>query len=405
MVRLKGFAELMPIDEARSKFYSALQLEKLDAVYVPTEEALGLVTAKPVIAERDSPPFDRSAVDGYALRAKDTFGASQHSPETLRLVREDDVRSGELREIWTGESMPKGADAVIMLEQAEKIGEKVQVFSSLPTGANVSRKAEDIEEGEVVVEEGERLKPQHLGLLASIGIEKIAVTGRPRVALAATGSELVPFGGKFEPHRIIEVNSLILSGMCSELGAEAFSLGIAEDDESEIEMKIREGLARADLVITTGGTSVGLHDLVPKVLEHIEPRCVIVHGVCMRPGMPTALAVIDNKPVIVLSGNPVAAMIGFEVFVRPLIGHLLGAKDTSRIKIRVRLTRRVAGALGRRVFLRVRIFEKDGRYLAEPVRAKGSGIITTVSRADGYVIIPEDREGLRDNEVVDAHLF
>jgi len=208
-----------------------------------------------------------------------------------------------------------------------------------------------------------------------------------------------------EPNQIIEVNSIILSGMCTELGAEAFSLGIATDDENEIKEKICEGLAKADIVITTGGTSVGIHDVVPKVIEQIERHSVVAHGIAMRPSMPTALAVVHGKPVIILSGNPVAAVVGFEVFARPLIQKLLGIRNDTRVKLKAKLTRRVAGVLGRRVFLRVKVVEKDGEFLAEPIRVKGSSIITTMTKANGYVVIPEDREGLRENEIVTVHLF
>jgi molybdopterin molybdotransferase len=197
----------------------------------------------------------------------------------------------------------------------------------------------------------------------------------------------------------------MLSEMCGELGAEAFSLGISKDSMKEIESNIKEGLKKADLIITTGGTSVGLHDLIPEVIKKITPHGMVVHGIAMRPGMPTALAVLEKKPVIVCSGNPVAAMIGFEVFVRPLIQKMLGVKNEERHRLRARLTRRVAGVLGRAVFLRVKVVKKKGEFWAEPIRVKGSGIITTVTRANGYVKIPMDREGLGEKELVEAHLF
>jgi len=189
------------------------------------------------------------------------------------------------------------------------------------------------------------------------------------------------------------------------LGAEPLDLGIAKDNLEEIGAKIRGGLKIADVVITTGGTSVGHLDLVPTVVNQIGAPGVIIHGIAMRPGMPTALAILRGKPVFILSGNPVAAMIGFEVFVRPLLLKLLGVDSEPRPMLKARLTRRVASALGRRVFLRVNVFVRDGEFFAEPVRIKGSGTFSTMTKANGYVIIPENREGLEENEPVIVHLF
>lgn len=405
MARLKGFKKLTSINEALSRFLDRLQPRKLATVQISLKEALGRVTAKNINAIKDLPPYHRSAVDGYALRAIDTVGASPYQPKDLRLVNKELGGERELREIWTGNPLPKGADSVVMLEHTERIGNRIQILVSLTPGANVSRKGEDVKKGDVVVKAGLRLRPHHLGLLAALENREVKVVRKPKVALLATGSELAPLGAPLKPNQIVEVNSIILSELCSELGAESFSLGIARDDEDEIRVRICEGLAEADLIITTGGTSVGVHDLVPRVIEQIEPHALVAHGIAMRPGMPTALAVVKRKPVLVLSGNPVAASVGFEVFARPTILRFLGIKEEGRARLKAKLTRRVAGVLGRRVILRVRVVEKDGDFLAEPIRIKGSSIITTMTKANGYVIIPEDREGLRENEVVMVHLF
>lgn len=406
MKRLKGFQELASLDEALEDFSKRLRLKKLSTVIIPLEESLGRVIGNPIIAEADLPPFDRSAVDGYALRAEDTARASQFQPTTLRLVKKQTVGDGEMREIWTGNALPKGADAVAMLEHAKRRDGDVEISVSLTPGANVSKKGEDVKKGEVMLDEGVRIRPHHLGLLAAFEKTEVEVVRKPKIAIVSTGNELVGLGER--PRRIseiVETNSIILSGMCAELGAEAFSLGIAKDDKNDIKERIIQGLEEADILITTGGTSVGVHDLVPEVVEQIEPNGVVVHGIAIRPGMPTGLAVLRNKPVAILSGNPVAAAIGFEIFVRPLIQKLLGIVNETRIKLEARLTRRIAGALGRRVFLRVRVVEREGEIVAQPVRAKGSGIITTMTKANGYVVIPEDREGLTENETVTVHLF
>lgn len=405
MTRLKGFRRLTNIDEALSLLLKKLEPKRLECEQILLHRALGRVAAEDIQAKNDLPPFDRSAVDGYAVKARDTFGASQFNSKILRLTENKEVREGEARQIWTGTPLPWGADAVIMLEYTKKIDEKIEVGVSVTPGGNVSKKGEDVQRGEVGIKAGTRLKPHHLGLLAALGTTRVNVTKKPTVAILSTGNELVESGRKPRPTQIVETNRLILSTMCQELGVDSLDLGIAKDDLNEISSKIREGLEQADVVITTGGTSVGYPDLVPIAVNQIGAPGVIVHGLAIRPGMPTALANLQGKPVFILSGNPVAAMVGFEVFARPLLLKLLGVEREPRPKLKARLTRKVASALGRRVFLRVRVFERDGEFLAEPIRIKGAGVLSTMTKANGYVEIPENREGLEDGESVVVQLF
>ncbi|KPV62239.1 MAG: molybdopterin biosynthesis protein MoeA [Candidatus Bathyarchaeota archaeon BA2] len=404
LARLKGFEKLTSIDEAFSTLLKKLKPEKLTSERIPTHVALEHVTAENVTAEKDLPPYDRSAVDGYAVRAQDTFEASQFSPKILRLT-ENEVRENEARQIWTGDPLPKGADAVVMLEYTKRIQGKIEVGIAVTPGGNVSKRGEDVQRGEIAIKAGTRLKPHHVGLLAALGVTHVNVVKKPKVAILSTGNELVELGRKAKPNQIVDSNKLIISSMCHELGAEPLDLGIAKDDLHEISTKIHEGLQWADVVITTGGTSVGYSDLVPAAVNQIGTPGVIVHGIAMRPGMPTALAVLQGKPVFVLSGNPVAAMIGFEVFARPLILKLLGVESEPRPALKAKLTQKVASALGRRVFLRVTVFERDGEFFAEPLRIKGAGVISTMTKANGYVIIPENREGLEEGEFIIVHLF
>ncbi|UCD26289.1 MAG: molybdopterin molybdotransferase MoeA [Candidatus Bathyarchaeota archaeon] len=405
MARLKGFEKLTNIDEAFSAFIEKLEKESLKSERIPTRMSLRRVTAEKILAGNDLPPFDRSAVDGYALKAQNTFEASQFNPKTLKLTEDEEIHEGEAKQIWTGNSLPRGADAVVMLEHTRKTKNRLEVGIAITPGRNVSKKGEDVQKGEVAVEARTRLKPHHLGLLAALGATDVDVVSKPKVAILSTGNELVELGHKLKPYQIVETNRLILSSMCQEVGAEPLDLGISRDDLKEIGTRIREGLERADLVVTTGGTSVGNPDLVPMVVNQIGPPGVIVHGVAMRPGMPTALAVTQGKPVFILPGNPVAAMIGFEVFVRPFLLKLLGVEWEPRPTLKARLTRRVASALGRRIFLRVRVFERNGEFFGEPVRIRGSAIFSTMTRANGYVEIPENREGLDEGESVTVHLF
>jgi molybdopterin molybdotransferase len=272
-------------------------------------------------------------------------------------------------------------------------------------GENISRKGEDIKKGEIALEAGTRINAYHVGLLAALGISKVDVVRKPRIAIISTGNELVELGKGLSPSQVINTDRFVLSGLCQELGAEPEYLGIARDGEEDIRVKIVEGLTKADGVMTTGGTSVGVGDLVPLVISKLDKQGIVIHGVAMRPGMPTALGILERKPVFVLSGNPVAAVFGFEVFVRPTVLRLLGVQNEPRLWVEARLTRRVAGALGRRVYLRVKVVERKGELLAVPVLAKGSGLLSSLTKANGYVVISEDREGLEKDEKVTVHLF
>jgi molybdopterin molybdotransferase len=292
-----------------------------------------------------------------------------------------------------------------MLENTKRNGNEIEVWTPLTPGENVSKRGEDVAEGENALTAGTRLRPQHLGLIAALGKAEVKVFEKPKIAILATGNELVNVGGNVGENQIFEVNRLVLSAMCQESGTEPVDLGIARDDVKEIMEKLK-AMRKADAVLTTGGTSVGLADLVPETVNKMGKPGVVVHGVAMRPAMPTALAVVSGKPIIILSGNPVAAMMGFEVFVKPLIRRMLGTRQEEfRSIVSARMTRRTTTTLGRRTFVRIRVFQKDGEFFAEPISAKGSGIISTMTKANGYVVVPENREGLTKGELVVVYLF
>jgi molybdopterin molybdotransferase len=373
---------------------------------VPLHKALNRVLAEDIVAEEDLPRFDRSAVDGYALKSESTSGASQFKPVFFQIAVAEEVTSKQARQVWTGNAIPKGANAVVMLENTQRLDGEIEVWVQLAPGENVSKKGEDIKKGENAVKAGTRLKPYHLGLLAALGNSEVRVVEKPRIAILATGNELAEVGSKPAENQIFESNRTMLSAMCHELDAEKVDLGIAKDDVEEITEKLRIGLLNSDAVVTTGGTSVGGLDLVPDAVNKMGKPGVVVHGVAMRPAMPTALAVLEGKPVMILSGNPVAAIIGFEVFARPLICKMLGMKkEEHRPVIKAVMARKVATALGRKTFVRVRVLQKNGEFRAEPVSARGSGAISTMTRGNGFVIVPENREGLSEGELVMVHLF
>jgi len=405
-VRLKGFQKLTLTDEALQKWLNVLQIKKPRTATVPLNEALHRVLATDLTAKEDLPRFDKSAVDGYALKAEDTTGASQFKPATFRLTESDTVNSKQARQIWTGNPIPKGADAVVMIENTKKRDGELEVWVQLATGGNVSKKGEDVKKAETILKTGTRLTPYHLALLAAMGNSTAKVAEKPRIAILATGNELTEADNKPSGNQIFDSNRIMLSAMCRELGAEPVDLGIAKDNLAEIAEKLKTGLRNCDAVITSGGTSVGGLDLVPDAVNKTGKPGIIVHGLALRPAMPTALAALDGKPVMVLSGNPVAAVIGFEVFARPLICKMLGmSSEEPRPTVNAVMTRKVATALGRKTFVRVKVTQKNDTFLAEPVSARGSGAISTMTRSNGFVVVPENREGVTEGEVVAVRLF
>jgi len=406
LVRLKGFQKLTSVDNALQKFFAAVEFKQPKTVAVPLNCALNRVLAENVVAKVDVPRFNRSAVDGYAVNAGQTVGATQFKPKVFQLTNTSRIDVGRAKQVWTGNPIPEGADAVVMLEDTKLVKDRVDVWSQVTPGENVSKRGEDIRKGDVAAEVGTRLKPQHLGLIAALGMSKVKVYDKPKIAVLATGNELVELGNRLEGSQIFDTNKLVLSALCSDLGAEPLDMGIARDDVDEISERLRIGLEKSDVIITSGGTSVGGSDFVPDAVNRVAKPGVIVHGVAMRPAMPTALAAANGKPILILPGNPVAAIIGFEVFARPLICRMLGMKRVEpRLTVEAKMTRGIATALGRRNFVRVRVFRHDDELLAEPISARGSGMISTMTKANGYVIVPENREGLEEKEPVSVQLF
>ncbi|MDX1813944.1 MAG: molybdopterin molybdotransferase MoeA [Candidatus Bathyarchaeia archaeon] len=406
MARLKGFQKLTRVDEALQTWLDVLTVKKCRKVSVPLNKALTRVLATDVTAEKDLPRYDKSAVDGYALRAGDTIGATQFNPVTFHLTEAEEVGVKQARQIWTGNPIPKGADAVIMMENTKKRDGELDAWVQLARGGNVSKKGEDVKKGETILKAGTRLKPYHIALLAAMGNTEAQVADKPQIAILATGNELAEVGSQPSENQIFDSNRIMLSAMCRELGAEPVDLGIAKDDVAEIAEKLSTGLRKCDAMVTSGGTSVGGLDLVPDAVNNSGKPGVIVHGMALRPAMPTAIAAVDGKAVMILSGNPVAAIIGFEVFARPLICLMLGMNNAEpRPIVSAVMTRKVATALGRKNFVRVKVTQKNGEFRAEPVSARGSGAISTMIRGNGFVVVPENKEGVKEGEVVAVRMF
>jgi len=406
-VRMRGFQEKTDLDAALEVLRSSVA--PLGEELVSFRDALGRTVARDVLSSQDVPSFDKSAMDGYAVRAADTFGASPTDPVSLRVVGEvvpgdpgsAPVGAGEAVRIMTGGTLPPGSDAVLMAEYATDEGGLVLAHASVVPGRNVARTGEDIRMGDPVLERGRVLRPQDLGVLASIRLLDIPVIRRPLVGILSSGNEVVepdsPEAG--QTGRVVNSCRYMLEGLVTEIGGIPQWLGTLPDDRE----MLREALRAfdGDVLITTGATSVGKEDYLPGLLSELGD--LLVHGVNIRPASPTAFGRMGSGLVILLPGNPVAAFVGFDVFVRPALQLLLGRREERRNRrVRGRLRRKLASALNRTDFVRVRIV---GEGEIEPLRSGGSGILSSVTRADGFVIVPRDDEGLEAGTEVEVFLF
>jgi molybdenum cofactor synthesis domain-containing protein len=412
---VRGFQRLTSVGEALNAFFDKVRVDRLPAETIPASNALGRTLGEDIICPRDVPPFDRSAVDGYAVKAEDTFGSSRTGPVVLDVVGSIGVgapptvtlgRRQAVR-VATGSPIPNGADAVVMLEYVEEAEPgKVEVYRPVPPGENVSRRGEDVKTGELILRAGTIIQPQDLGILAALGVVEVKVTRRPRVAVLSTGGELVEAGGEEAAGKIFDSNRPAIMGMVKEAGAEPIDLGIAPDEPEAIIRRLRHGLEFGDMVLATGGTSVGERDLLPSIINSLGRPGVIVHGVAMRPGRPAAMCAVGAKPVILLPGFPVAAMIAFEALAQPIIFRMLGrAGRVRRPTVLAKAARRVPSSLGNRTFVRVVVRKSNGGYLFEPLSTSGSGVISTMVRATGIVVVLENKEGIEEGEVAEVTLI
>ena len=415
-VRMQGFHELTLVSEALERFLSQLSFTPRTRI-LSLEEARGRTLADDIISEVDVPPFNRAAMDGYAVRAEDTFGASPTNPIELRVVGtveigdvpQTSVKNGTAIRISTGAPMPEGADAVVMIEHTESTNnDTIQVTQSVTPGKNVAQRGEDVAKGSTVLKKGTILRPTDLALLKSIGIEQIKVHDKPKVAILSTGNELMERFNPDEPGKIVDSNRIMLKGLVAEDGGNSIDLGIARDSIEEIKKKIQEGLQQADVVMVSGGTSVGSKDLVPLVVNELGTPGVIVHGVAISPGRPMGLAMVNNKPVLLFPGYPVAVILNYELFARPLMQRLQGHsyKHKPGEIVVGRMKKRISGSPGIKDFVRVMIEQDDdGTLWFVPIRRRGAGILSSITRADALLEIPEDSEGFPEGATVQAKLL
>jgi len=399
---MKLFRTLISMEEALKTLLSyAKPTEKEEIGF---DDALNRVLAEDVYSPIDSPSFDRAAMDGYAIRGEDSFGASPNNPAFLKKSA-GEIGEGEYMPIQTGMPLPKGSNAVVMREYAKEKGDSLEIFKPVTPGKNVSFRGEDVKKGEEVLKAGRKLKGYDIGMLASLFRTKVKVYKKAKFGIISTGDELSePKYFDFEGERkIADVNSYVLEALVKKI-AMPYRIGIVRDDYEEIKNTITSSLElkNCDGLLISGGSSVGKRDFIADVVE--EAGKLIFHGVAIRPGEPTGFGIVTNKPVFLLPGYPVATISAFEMLVRPFLYAMHGMKEKGMGVFAV-AGKKIPSAVGRTDFVRVRLLCVENVYYAEPIRVSGSGILSSMTKSDGFVVIEENKEGIEEGETIEVNVY
>ena len=417
--RQEQFLDVVTREEAQRRFCAHLRLAPLGAETVPLAEARGRVLAQDVIAPVDVPGFDRSSVDGFAVRAEDAVGATAQQPRLLTLTPDmltpgvqpaHPVQSGTASLIATGGMLPRGADAVVMVEHTD-IREtadgtlQVEVYAAVVPGRFVAAAGSDIALGETVLRRGQVMTSREIGMLAAVGMAEAPVWRRPVVAIFSTGDEIVPPGGPISPGQVYDSNAAILAAAVQELGCAPLPLGIVPDDAARLEATLRRALAQADAVLLSGGTSKGAGDLAAGAVGKLNDPGIVVHGVALKPGKPLCLAVSAGKPVAILPGFPTSAIFTFHEFVAPVLRAMSGQPAARQETVAATLPLRIGSERGRTEYVLASLLRApDGGVAAYPT-AKGSGAVTAFSQADGFFAVPANTETVAAGTPVTVQLI
>jgi putative molybdopterin biosynthesis protein len=408
------FLEVIDRDEAERRFRTALRLQPLATELVPLANAWQRVLAEDIVAPVDVPSFDRSNVDGFAIRSADTFGASELRPVRLKLNAEElptgvvpriEITPGTATLIATGGMVPRGADAVAMVEDTDVVDGQLLLRRPSTPGGHITFAGTDIGQGETVLRRGELLTSRETGVLAALGLAQAPVIRRPHVAILSTGNEVVEPGQAMRPGLVFDSNATILADAVRELGCEPVALGIVPDDMAALRNRLRQALVY-DAILVSGGTSKGAGDLSYRVINELGQPGIVVHGVALKPGKPLCLAVVQHKPIAILPGFPTSAIFTFHEFVAPILRKLSGRPTERTGVIQAKLPVRVNSERGRTEYLLVGLTARSdaGMPVAFPM-GKGSGSVTAFSRADGFIAIPRLREFLEAGETVEVQLL
>ncbi|PIV84621.1 MAG: molybdopterin molybdenumtransferase MoeA [Nitrospirae bacterium CG17_big_fil_post_rev_8_21_14_2_50_50_9] len=413
-----GRTGVIPREEAQKIFLRNLEVSKLPDEEMDVSASLGRILSAEIRSPVDLPAFAKATMDGYAVRAGDTFGATETLPAYLNLAGEVPmgvraavgVRPQDAVKIATGGMLPDGADAVVMLEHASPVDEKmIEVSRPAAPGENVIQAGEDIRKNRTVGKPGRRVRPQDIGALCGIGIIRIRVYRRPRVAVIPTGNEIIPPDRVPGLGQVRDINSYHLSALVAQHGGVPVHFGIVPDEEDRLKEAVLKAVQETDLILLSGGSSVGAKDLTDRVIKELGEPGVLVHGVAVKPGKPTLCALVKSRPVIGLPGHPAAVAIGFELFVRPVLRLLSGEAVPSWERfigctVKARITRSIASRPGREDYIRVALELHEGALRARPILGK-SGLISTLVDASGTVVVPENKLGLEKDEEVDVRVF
>jgi putative molybdopterin biosynthesis protein len=412
----KQFLDVVTRDEATARFRAHLRLAPLGKETVPLSEALDRTLAEDVVSTVDVPGFDRSNVDGFAVQAKDTFGAMEETPRTTRLnaevlapgiVPQGTVEPGTATPIATGGMLPRGADSVLMVEYSDPVessqGPQLQIKRPVTPGENVSYAGTDIARGETVLRAGQQITSREVGVLAAIGHSNVPVYRRPKVAIFSTGDEIVAPGHPLRSGAVYDSNAAIIGAAVEELGGTPVHLGVIPDDEAALRAALEHGL-QFDVVVFSGGTSKGAGDISYRVVHDLRNPGVVAHGVALKPGKPICLAVTDAKPVVILPGFPTSAIFTFHEFLAPVIRAFAGLPAEQQHGVTATLPMRVNSERGRTEYLLVGLVQGQEGLLAYPM-GKGSGSVTTFSGADGFITIDQHTEILDAGETVSVRLL
>jgi molybdenum cofactor synthesis domain-containing protein len=408
------FRKLLTFEEAQKKID-----EQFKPVFLGEEEAVLLeaynrVLNEDVVSTLDIPPFNRSTVDGYAVKAEDTFEADENTPATLKVsgainIGEPPnvkVGKGEAVEIVTGAPIPEGADAVVMVEDTQREDADLQVFGAVTSGENVMKKGSDLKKGALVLKKGVVLGSSEIGVLAALGLTKVKVLKIPMVAVISTGAEVTEPGKPLPPGKIYDINAYSISTAVIESGGKPVYFGVVPDDKAALAKAMQTAVASADMVITSGGVSVGPRDYTPQIVDSLGKPGIVVYGIAVKPGKPTTVGFVGDKPIFSLPGHPTSALLIFYLLARPLILRLAGRPVGAMRMVRAFAGSRMFSAKGRRTFVMVRLeFDENCRLIAEPVESGASGAITTLANADGFVEIAENEQFIDVDQEVAVVLF
>ncbi|HET6514793.1 MAG TPA: gephyrin-like molybdotransferase Glp [Thermodesulfovibrionales bacterium] len=411
-----GREDAISVAEAQRRMMGHSTLREPEALNLSVDHGYGRILSQDVFSPEDMPGFSRSTVDGYAVKSSDTFGASEGLPAYLTMAGEILMgeepsfkqRKGTAVKISTGGMLPEGADAVVMLEHSQSVDNSlIEIFRPVGPRENVITAGEDMKKGDLLLKKGSILRPQDIAALAGVGAQSVMVYEKPRVSIISTGDEIVTIESPLRPGQVRDINSFSLAGLIQEEGGVPVKKGILRDVYEEIRRAVQESLDECDMVLITGGSSVGARDMTGEIINSLGSPGVLFHGVALKPGKPTIGAVLKGIPVFGLPGHPAAVVVCFDIFIKPILRVLSGRRIKSwegRGRVRARLTKNISSTVGREEHIRVSLEEKDGALCALPVLGK-SGLIRTLVKADGTIVIPPEARGIEEGAIVDVILF